>query len=100
MATSDDMRVFFDCSKSGKITIETNIVGYFSGDMNNFPIYHTYGEVVEIAGKTYIRIISVCEKTDLLWRGVILALIILMIPFLTLTALIDEMLTLGLLSLY
>lgn len=93
--TSDDMRIFFECSKKGEINVETNIVGYLSRDMNMFPIYHTKGEVVCVDSKTYIRIVSFYKKSDLLWRYLALVFIFLTIPILTFNALLNEILNLG-----
>lgn len=53
------------------------------------------GEVISKEGKTYVRITSTYNRTDFLWRIFGVALVILLVPFLILTALMDGVLNLG-----
>lgn len=68
----DGMKMFFHCSKKGKISMESS----FYRREGLFPIYSVYGSVVSKNNKTYVRIFSVYKKSNVWIRSILLFLLI------------------------
>ena len=68
----DGIKMFFHCSKKGKISMESS----FYRREGLFPIYSVYGNVVSKNNKTYVRIFSVYKKSNVWIRSILLFLLI------------------------
>ena len=62
----NDMGIFFECSKNGKISMYSYFKQYRG--LRNLDIYYVSGNVISKDNKTYVKIISVYKKTDILLR--------------------------------
>ena len=56
--TINGIRLFFKCSKKGKISIESS----YRHREGLFPIYSVYGSVISKGNKTYVKIFSVYKN--------------------------------------
>ena len=79
----DNIRVYFKCSKKGKISVVSGFGPH--RDLSGFCyIYYVYGSVISKDNKTYVKITSVYKKSDIWLRSLLLVLLILIAPILLL----------------
>ena len=74
-STSNDIRIYFECSKKGKLFVSSNVDAH-RGVSELGHIYCVYGNVICKNNKTYIKITSVNKKFDVWLRRLLLILVI------------------------
>ena len=74
----NDMGIFFDCSKNGKISV--NSFFKHRRGLRYLNIYYVGGNVFSRDNKTYVKITSVYKKTDIVLQILLIVLLIILAP--------------------
>ncbi|MBO4732977.1 MAG: hypothetical protein J5662_00730 [Clostridia bacterium] len=72
--TPDGLKLYFDCTKKGKMYVTSGAGG--KSIRSTYQLYYVYGNVISKDNKTYVKITSVYSRSDIWLRMIFTALAI------------------------
>lgn len=77
---TEQVKIFFGCSKKGKILIDYEFARHYHRNSSRYKPYNVYGQVISKDNKTYVQITSVYNKLSFFIRILEFPLTIIFLP--------------------